>query len=653
MRGLALRLLTSGDRSERLQVVMPVAAVAVAVLLLLMTLGAYTGFADRGAREAWRMPVEATGEPTAVQAVAYDHLGEQMLTRVEYAPLSADAPVPPGLDALPQPGELWVSPALAGEIDARPAAELADRYDAAVTGEIGPDGLVHPGELVAIVGMSPDDPALQEARSFSPWWFSHSEEAVTTSGLSTTPSHDAETYNALAMVGAVVMVIPLVAVSASASRLVAARRNRRLSMLRLIGASVRQVVGITTAETALLGAAGAVIGTGAYALLMPAVARIGLAGGTWFTSDLWIGWPLLGATLTGVVGLLIVIAVAGLVPVVRDPFSTVRSQRPGRARLWRLLAVVAAFVVVGMAGDMTALAIAVVIGVGLGALMLVGPFVVGLIGRIGANSASSAERLLAYRRLADDPRAGWRAIAGLVLAGFLAGFMSVTTPIGGMTEDGPPTVSVTVPEADGPEALAAVETALADVQAPWEIEVITMDWLADPADRIEVVLGADRAGLEEVRTALSGIQPGLIATATADGETSSALFLSDIRTGVLVVLASAFLVAAVTAAVGSVAYTLDQRGALAVLRHSGAPLSVLVRARRMQLTVPMVVLAGGSTVFGLALASLLMLGSFQIDVQGLAVTGGLIVIGLALVLGADALGRPVLARATADLSVRE
>jgi hypothetical protein len=60
-----------------------------------------------------------------------------------------------------------------------------------------------------------------------------------------------------------------------------------------------------------------------------------------------------------------------------------------------------------------------------GVLNLLGPFVLGLIGRLSAARAATVPKLLAARRLIDDPRSAWRPVAGVTLATFVAGILSI------------------------------------------------------------------------------------------------------------------------------------------------------------------------------------------------------------------------------------
>jgi hypothetical protein len=55
----------------------------------------------------------------------------------------------------------------------------------------------------------------------------------------------------------------------------------------------------------------------------------------------------------------------------------------------------------------------------------VGPWTIGVLGRVMLRRARTPAQLLAARRLLDDPRAAWRAVGGLGLAAFVAGVVSV------------------------------------------------------------------------------------------------------------------------------------------------------------------------------------------------------------------------------------
>src|SRR6185503_11870566 len=82
------------------------------------------------------------------------------------------------------------------------------------------------------------------------------------------------TDQATALLGVALLVMPVAVLAAAAGRLGAARREARLAALRLAGATPRQIIGMTAAEAAAVGGAGALAGATLYALLLPALAEI-------------------------------------------------------------------------------------------------------------------------------------------------------------------------------------------------------------------------------------------------------------------------------------------------------------------------------------------------------------------------------------------
>ncbi|HEX2145562.1 MAG TPA: hypothetical protein VHG10_13750, partial [Glycomyces sp.] len=159
MSELAWRLTRLGGRSALLSTGLTALAVAVATLLLQFAVAGNFAFDARGDRTAWRDPGPVTGDATAEIATAFDYFGGDTIARVDLAALGGDAPVPPGMDAFPAPGEVWLSPSAADLLEGVPESDFLARYgDAHIAGELGPEALAHPNELVAVVGRTADDP---------------------------------------------------------------------------------------------------------------------------------------------------------------------------------------------------------------------------------------------------------------------------------------------------------------------------------------------------------------------------------------------------------------------------------------------------------------------------------------------------------------
>nr|WP_202628100.1 FtsX-like permease family protein [Cellulomonas sp. APG4] len=256
----------------------------------------------------------------------------------------------------------------------------------------------------------------------------------------------AEPYVWLAWIAVVLLLVPLVTLGGAAARLGVARRDARLATLRLLGVTPREVVVLTVVETAAQGLAGAVAGMVLYGVLLPVWSLVPFMGSHLTVGEMWVGAP---GLLVAAVAVPLLAAVSGAVSlrrVVVSPLGVARRQTPRRLGWVRLLVAVVGvglFMVVSVAGGgLGAAVIGVLIaclGIAFATLNAVGPWVLGLYARLLLWRARTPARLLAARRLLDDPRAAWRVVGGLGLAGFVAGCLAVlpalTMEAGSSAED--------------------------------------------------------------------------------------------------------------------------------------------------------------------------------------------------------------------------
>lgn len=650
---LALRLLRDSRPMGRLEAALPTTALAVATALLLLTLGASVAFGVRAQRTAWRSPEVAAGRPTAVYASATDTVRGRPILVVDVAALSPSAPPPPGLHAFPRPGEVYVSPALAQLIGRLPGRELGDRFPSRPAGILGRRALAAPDELVAVIGREATEPAMTRTR--------HVDlrdrdivPATVIDAMSRTPDARAAEYQDLALMGSVLMVVPLLALGGAASRLLAARRNQRLSLLRLVGASAPQVTRLALTEAAALGLAGALLGAVGYAAVLPLAARVGVGGGRWFVGDLWIGLPLLLAAIAGVVALAMVSALGGIRSVVTEPLAVARRQRPRTIRVWRAGLLLAAFAVLWTRSDSGVRAASVPLAAVAAAVALSGPLVVRVVGRGLATMARRPAGLLAGRRLLDDPGSGWRAVSGLVLAGFVAGFLVVVVQVAAEpdTSSADP-LAVSVPAEEASRTRDAAASRLVEAGVPAEVTIGDGSVFAPRGYRqVEVTVNGDLAAGDRVRTLLWGLAPGQMARTESEADRPSDLQARDVQIAAVLVLVVSFLVAAVSSGVGGIARVLDQRTTLTLQRLAGTPLEQIAAARRIEVMAPLVVLGGGAAVMGLV-CGVIVVGGYPTSGRPIALFGGTALVGVASVLIADLLSRPVLRSVTADLDGRE
>jgi hypothetical protein len=419
---LGLRLALSGGRGTAIGVALTAFAVAVGAAVLLFALSFLPALDDRAARAAWRTSFISTDDGRSERARLLirsdvDSYAGQPIVRVLVAGLNDAPPTPPGVARLPGRGEAVVSPALAALLKTVPADQLGDRIGT-VIGTVGDRGLRSPDELVAIIGL---DPATLRVLGAAP-----------ITGFDTTPKAPeippmAVLMIVLAVIGALV---PVAVFVSTATRLSAARREQRLAALRLVGATASQVTRLAAVEALLVTIVGLLAGIGLFFAMRPLVAKIPLDAATWFPDS--IVPPLMpSVTLLAAIPVVGVAAsVLALRRVVITPLGVHRRQTPGMPGARRAIPLVIslalvpiAIAVLRSAGSENYLALALV-GTAFGGvivgIVLVGPWLTYLVGRALHALPGGASMLLASRRLTDDPRASFGAIAGVIMAVFVA-----------------------------------------------------------------------------------------------------------------------------------------------------------------------------------------------------------------------------------------
>lgn len=454
---LALRVLRA-DRRTRISTVLTALGVAVATGLVLLLVSLPFATQARAERALWQTPDTTGGGSGEISwSMAEDEVDGRRITRIDVAPLVDPTTVglPPGIDRLPGPGELLFSPDLAALAAQRPAAQLADRFGARSVGVLGDSALRYPQQLVVLVG--------------------HDRDTMPASAVPrpTLGSGHAEVDPLLALlagVGVVVLLVPSLVLVASASRLTAARRERRLAALRLAGATPAQVMAMVAAETGLAAVAGAALGVAVGPLLHKVATFVAWDGGTWFAGDFAL--PLVPVVLVAVTipALVVGAAVAGLRRVVRRPLTATGGHTRKPLSVVRLLFVPAAaglfFLSVSQGGGGSVLPILVSLGILMWSPTVVGPWVTSALGGIFVRIWRRPPALLAGRRLRDDPKAAYRASAGVVLAVF-AGSMALTlmpsleSEAGYYSQFREPVQYFSTDSTRAPDAVAAVDRRLA------------------------------------------------------------------------------------------------------------------------------------------------------------------------------------------------
>lgn len=657
MRPLWLRLLRGGRQSAWLEIAVPLVAGGVITVVLLLMLGLQQGLDHRADRTAWRTPEPAQAAPSVIQGGYTDFVDGDPLAVTELAALSESPPNLPGTTGFPNPGEVWVSPALATLIERRPPAELADRFPSPPT-QVLPEALLeHPDELVAVVGHRATDPVMQQARPKHQWNEASSISPTEIDGWSTTPDLYQTTYRDIALLATVLVALPLVGLGDLASRMMAGRRQRRLATLRLLGARTSTVAGMTFAEVATLTGLGAALGALVHRLLAPTVfANVPIKGGGWFSGDIMPS-PLLTLGLAAAVTAVFAVgALFGIVHTARDPLGAYRRSHREPVRLWGAILILAAIAVFWMRSTNVFVSIAFTAVVLLGGgLLATGPVLVGLAGRFQARSARRPSGFLAGRRLADSPQGAWRTASGMAMAAYVAGFAAICLPVGlnvvGQQAERSDEVAYVLPSGSIDSAVTEATAVLREARVEAQVHAEEPPfWFTDTTWATLVVETAE-PNHDRARTALAARGIGGPEMLLADDLPNRWLVLDGVVIGALI-LPIAGLVALVSMTVGAIARVYDQREPLTLLRLAGAPRAVMVAAQRDEMFLPALLLGGVGATAGVLSGSAVGATSL-VNPYTAAMATGLVVLASASMVVADRLAVKTMDRATADLSERE
>ncbi|MEU3625760.1 permease [Amycolatopsis coloradensis] len=417
---LAMRVLRV-DRRTRTSAILTAVGVAVATSLVLLLASLPGATQARSQRAIWQDIYsynsdsgQARRPAPLLMAANKDYSGDREIIRVDIAK-TGTAPMlslPPGIPKLPAPGESIVSPELGKLIQSTPQAQLGDRFGKLVD-SLGPDSLMYPEQLVAVVGHTPE---------------SMPQSALAADGFPAKQAKPDPMLELLAWVGVIVLLVPSLVLVASSARLTATRRELRMAALRLAGATPAQVTKIVAAETALSAVVGALLGIVVAPALQGLSTFVPWAGGTWLASDFSLS---LGSTIAVAVAIPLLVVFAGVLGirrVLKTPLFAASAHARKPLHWWRLLAVPVsgAFFLFAVSQDDASLPM-VMFGLFLlvASAAIIGPWVTSAVGGTFVRVWRKPASLLAGRRLRDDPKSAYRATAGVVLAVF-TGSMALT-----------------------------------------------------------------------------------------------------------------------------------------------------------------------------------------------------------------------------------
>ncbi|KQV18618.1 hypothetical protein ASE03_19125 [Kitasatospora sp. Root187] len=275
------------------------------------------------------------GEHSVLVADADTRYRETPIRGRVVQPEGAQATLPPGLAAFPGPGRMAVSPALADLLDEPANRLLRERLPYPVTGTIGPDGLLGPGQYAFVLG----------ATDLSVDGGAH---RVTEYGHFAPPKPMDPRLVLLNVVGLMVMLAPVGVFLAAAARFGGERRDQRLAALRLAGADRRMTARLAAGESLVGSVLGLAAGVVLFLIGRQLIERLTVAGFSFYASDI-SPHPLIALAVVLVVPVLaVLVTVLAMRLVTVDPLGVVRRTGPERRRpWWRVMLLVAGLLVAG------------------------------------------------------------------------------------------------------------------------------------------------------------------------------------------------------------------------------------------------------------------------------------------------------------------
>ncbi|MFD0522396.1 FtsX-like permease family protein [Paractinoplanes durhamensis] len=474
------------------------------------------------------------------------------------------------------------------------------------------------------------------------------------------------------------LLFPVLIFIGTATRLNAARREQRFAAMRLVGATPWQISVVAAIEAAAAALAGTALGFVLFLAFRDSLASIPFTGDRFFTSDMSLSLRDVLIVAAGVPAGAALAAGVSLRRVRVSPLGIARRATPRPPSWFRLLPIALglgelAFFLLGprpqTSGGQAAVFLPGLLLVMTG-LILAGPLLTMLSARFMVRRSTRPATLIAARRLADNPKAGFRAISGIMLALFITTVATgvITTivanrgqaPAGSLesrtvsmySPDGTPLPDATPGDLRSLPGVLSVSqlrrnpekyadpglVACADIPAVYgrcapgaAVAVVAGDFIpwresADP-DRIwptsavppdaltrlpmeSVVILTDGAAatIERARTALELAYPGyrIAPNVTGDFESDFADTLRGWQQLADVVIIASLAIAGCSLAVSVVGGLTERKRPFSLLRLSGAPVRVLRRVVALETAAPLLVVAVVAIGMGFLAATLFL-----------------------------------------------
>ncbi len=318
-----------------------------------------------------------------------------------------------------------------------------------------------------------------------------------------------------------------VGLGGSAARLSLARREKDLATTRLVGGTSAQVGSVAVLDVAGQALLGALAGVSLHVAVTPALTRLDFGITPFTTADLLMPWWAYPVLVVALVLLGVGSAAVALTGVVLSPLGVARDSRVVRLSVIRVVVwvmlIVGFFVMLKAGAALFGDAGGGMLGVGVivafiaaivAGMNLVGPFIVWVVALGLARMAPTPSLMVGARRLAGDPRAGWRAVSGITFALVIAGFLTMVSLITRST--GPEDAMMATAMSTGGVLTLGIAAVLAAVSTGVSQTARVIDQA--PVLRAQHIAGAEVGQLHRARIAeiaVPVVLSSLLATLTA------------------------------------------------------------------------------------------------------------------------------------------
>jgi uncharacterized membrane protein YhaH (DUF805 family) len=421
---LGIRLSVGGGRSGWVRLALIAVGVGLGVTMLLVAASIPTVLDAREARDGARSVNTdqelSLGAPSALVQEVRSTYREDPVLGLMVQPEHDGAPLPPGVTQQLAPGDLVVSPALAGLLASDDGAALRGRWGDRVVGTIGDEGLTGPEELRFYLGTDQlSDATATRIQSF---------------GGAESPEEGLDpTLLLLVLVGMVVLLLPVAIFVSTAVRFGSESRDRRLAALRLVGADVGMTRRIAAGETLAGAAGGLVVGTLLFLAIGQLAGHAVPANMSFFPEDLRPVPVLAALTVVLVPVTTVLVTLSALKQVLVEPLGVVRRSGERRRRFWwRMVFPVAGAALLtpllgGLDGSLGSqvMVVAGLVLVLAGVALLLPWLVEATVHRLSGGSVAWE---LAVRRLQLDSGTAVRAVSGIAVS--VAGLIAIQGLVG-------------------------------------------------------------------------------------------------------------------------------------------------------------------------------------------------------------------------------